>query len=137
VTFEVVRQTFVTEMLAGIPVGAVATFDNDPFDWANAPSVFHHVRISFQAASQIGMSASPKTRDAGYVYLRTHVRQGLGSKPATEALDWYRTALEFKILSAPGVRITCEAMEPDGDPVEVRGWCIHDAKVFFRVHPAP
>jgi hypothetical protein len=136
VTFEVVRQTFVTALQAGIPVGAVVTFDNDPFDWGNAPPVFHHAKITFLGASQIGMAANPKTRDTGYVYLRTHVRQGLGSKPAAEALDWFRAALEFQILTAPGVRVTCEAMEPDGDPADIRGWCIHDAKVFFRVHPA-
>lgn len=134
-TFEAVRQAIVTAVDAAVPNGMVVTIDNDPFNWATPPEVFNHVRVEFVDASQIGMAAAPKTRDSGYVRLRTHIRAGQGSRPATEAMDWLRGALEFQILGAPGARVTFEALQPEGSD-DLKGWCMHDSRLFFRVHPA-
>ncbi len=135
-SFEIARQLLTQKIMDTIPVGEVVVIGNDPFDWNSPPEVFHSVKISFQGAGQIGMAADPKTRDYGYLRLRTHIRQGLGAKPATTALDWFRDSLAFKIFVGAGLRITLEALVPEGDPVEVRGWCMHDASLFFRIHPA-
>lgn len=134
-TFDAVRQAISAEILNNVSGGLIVTVDNDPFDWSNPPATFNHIEISFQGANQIGMSANPKSRDVGYVYLCTYVQTGAGSDAPGKALDWLRGVLEYKILSAPGARITFEAMQPDGTG-NPRGWYTSDAKVLFRVHPA-
>lgn len=135
-SFESVRQALTELILSIKPVDTVLVIGNDPFDWSNPPEVFTSVKISFEGGSQIGASATPRSRHYGYLRWRTHVREGQGTKPAAEALDWIKAGLEYQVVSAPGARVILETLVPDDDTAPVRGWCLHDADLLFRIHPA-
>lgn len=135
-SYETVRKALTELILAIKPSDATLVIGNDPFDWSNPPEVFTSVKISFEGARQIGVEAQPRTRFYGFLRWRTHVREGLGTKPAADALDWIQSGVEYQVVMAPGVRITLETLVPDDDTSPVKGWCLHDADILFRVSPA-
>lgn len=81
----------VTTDLSGVAV----TFDNDPFDWNNTPEIFSHMEIQFYGGDQIGMSATPRTRHSGFVYVTTYIRSGAGRKRALDVNEWFASKLGY------------------------------------------
>lgn len=104
--------------------------ENEPFNWDNPPQRFVEFEVEFQHGSQVGASANPKTRYAGYVYICVHVREGVGSTGANEVLAWFAQTLGYRRagLAQLGSPI------PDGNS-KPSGWYLLDLKVPFYSSP--
>lgn len=122
------------DFIAAYPTVPIVT-DNAPFDWNAPPERFVEFEVRHYAGAQIGLSASPRTRLRGFVYVSVNCRAGMGSKPALELLDWFIAALEYKIVAASGVRISLQEADPTGVEV-LKGWYSERLRVSFHADPA-
>lgn len=105
-------------------------YDNGPFDWNSPPQTFVEVETKFYAGEQVNMSANPKRRLMGYVYVCVRTRRGIGTREATQIIDWFSETLKFARVGT----VTLEAPEPD-EPAETQAWYLQDLKVAFKSDP--
>ena len=117
--------------ISGIPV----VFDDDPFDWSFPPNRFIHIQTVFNTARQLNMSAAPKSRISGAVYITHCNKVGQGEVLAATALDAVSGPLEYAIVLATGYRVNFREMEPLdlGSPP---GWHYVENRSRFYADPA-
>ena len=106
----------------GIPL----VTDNAPFDWNAPPPFFVTLEVKFYSGNQISMSANPKTRYKGYVYVTTYAKEGTGSATSLNALSWFATNLGYKRTTS----VQIEAPEPSGMG-SPKGWFTEESKFYF------
>ena len=101
-------------------------FDNQPFDWNNPPENFVTLELQFHAGLQIGMSATPKTRVRGYVYIMARAKEGTGSGKALAELAWFARTLGYQNAGA----LQFQAPAPVGNKT-FKGWFMEEMKIPF------
>lgn len=110
---ELTRQSIVTyldaDWNAAFPTVPMV-YDNQPFDWNNAPTNFVTLELQFYHAEQVNLGRSPMTRWNGYAYFGAYTKEGLGSVVLLQQLDWL--AAKFKYATIDGIQF--KAPSPDG-----------------------
>lgn len=106
-------------------------FDNEAFDWNNAPETFVEVEIQFYDGQQVSLSSSPKRRLIGRIYTTVYARAGIGTREALQISDWLQNTLMFRTIGI----ITTEAPIPDG-AAPGGGYYRVEASVPFISDPA-
>lgn len=106
-------------------------YDNQEFDWNNPPAQFVTFEIDFQSSNQVGMSADPRTRIKGFVYVCVYVRSGTGSKNALTMIDWFANLLKYARIGNVLLH------EPEPEPSRApKGWFTSHLKLYFVSDPA-
>ena len=124
---------FVATAYAAAYPASPAVFDNDPFDWNSPPETFVEVEIKFYDGAQVNISADPKTRLRGFVYVTAYARQGTGSKLALQILDWFNARLKYAVVDP----VQLQEPRPDGsDDGRKTGYYTESLKVEFHTRPA-
>ena len=100
--------------------------DNAPFDWNNPPASFVTFEVQFYFGAQADISANPKTRYRGFVYVTAYGRTNTGSRSLLVMLDWFSANLKYAYV-AP---VHLQAPEPAGSQ-DVKGWYTQQLKVPF------
>lgn len=111
--------------------GEPIVFDNEPFNWDDPPERFSVFEINFYGASQIGLSADPKTRTRGYVYFTSYIRRGLGSAIPVMRIGWMADLLKYRTIAG----LQLQEPEPDGGRPPQR-WHTEGLKIGFFSAPA-
>lgn len=106
-------------------------FDNNPFDWNNAPPLFAEVEIDFNNGEQVNLSVTPSTRLYGYVYVSVHARTGTGNQEALQMLDLFLRELKYARIGTANL----QEPKPDGTS-SPKGWHVRHLKVEFHTDPS-
>ncbi len=106
-------------------------YDNVAFDRNTPPDAWVEFNIEFTGGNQVGMSADPKTRLHGFVYVSVWCREGKGWKTASLMRDWFASQMKYK--SSGGVNL--QAPEPVGGKGPT-GWDLKQIKFYFYTGPA-
>lgn len=101
-------------------------YENGPFDWNSPPPFFVELEIKLYDGRPIGMSATPKTRLHGCVYVTTYAKKGSGNRTSKALLDWFFNHLKYQ--NAGAVRLQ-EPSPVDGD--RFLDWYTEGLKVEF------
>lgn len=110
--------------------GKKIVYDNTAFDRNNAPDVWVEFEVKFGGGHQIGMSATPKTRVWGFLYVTVWTKDGAGWKQGDVIADWFATQLKYG--SFGGVNL--QAPEPV-DEKGPTGWHLSAIKLYFYTGP--
>lgn len=105
-------------------------YDNQPFDRNSPPMLWVEFEIKFAGGKQAGMSASPRTRISGWVYVTVWAKDGLGTKTSLSILDWFSQQTGY----ARPLGVTLEAPQPEfvSSPP---GWHCEQLKLHFYSAP--
>lgn len=111
--------------------GVPLVVDNAPFDRNSPPPMWVEYEIKWGGGNQVGMSANPKTRIHGWIYVTVWVKENTGSKVALAVVDWFNSQLAY--AAVPGVHL--QAPEPES-PTPPTGWYMEQLKLYFYSDPA-
>ena len=132
-SYESIRQSVISSIKAPFEAafpGVAVVYDNAPFNFDSPPDFYVEFEVKFYGGQQIGMSAAPRTRVSGFVYVTATARRGTGVKRVQQALDWFASNLEYKSFGG----VLLQAAEPDGDGGN-QAWYTESVKVGFYKDP--
>ena len=101
-------------------------YDNQPFETNSPQDLFVTLEIRPYAGFQISMSATPKTRIKGFIYVTCYSKTGSGTVPSLQILDWMETKLGYKNLGITQI----EAPSPVEGEI-LKGWHTEGVKFAF------
>lgn len=100
-------------------------YDNQPFDYNNAPDLYITLEVKPYAGRQISLGSN-KTRMSGFIYVTAWVKEGDGTAEALLVLDWMEDKLGYAKLGITQV----EAPSPD-EGENLKGWHTESMKFAF------
>lgn len=104
--------------------------DNQAFDRNSPPSMWVEYEIKWAGGQQVGMSADPKTRTHGWLYVTVWAREGTGSKASLSVIDWFNSRLKYAAIA--GAQL--QAPQPESVTPRI-GWYIEQLKLYFFTDP--
>ena len=102
-------------------------YENGAIDWNNPAPLFVECEVEFYDGDPIGMSADPRTRLHGCVYVTTYARAGKGSRASRALLVWFSNHLKYQNIGAARL----QAPVPDGSDKRKDWFCLSMKLGFY------